>query len=131
MSDTNQNLSALQAGDTLCRAELHLTRADVDKYRTLTGDDCDYGKNVPPTIPHGKALGVIVERFKECAGAVHFTEEAQILNFPQVDDTVTFDAQISSIRKRASQVILTIDLNFMRPHGQQIIKSKSVIILNE
>lgn len=131
MNDTNSKISDLQAGDTLCRAEFALTRADVDKYSALMGDDCDYGENVPPMIPHGKALGAIVERFKECAGAVHFTEEAQILNFPQVNDKITFEAQVSSIRKRAAQLILTIDLNFTNTQAQKILKSKSVIILNE
>jgi len=119
-----------EPGRILCATDIVLTADMLSDYLSVAGaDGVATDGYAPAIIPLARAIGELVKRFQDCAGAIHFSESLECGAMPKVGETVRAEVAVNSARRRGDSLFLNIRTRLRGADGGEFAASESVIIL--
>lgn len=126
--------SELNTGHEFPPANFRLDSTTVANYIKAVGDNSlEYqnGKFVPPIAVAAFAMAALSKDISLPPGAIHVSQEIELVNTVSTSNTLTSYAKIVRNQKRGGFHLLTIDLRVLDQDGKTMLTGKTEFIAPE
>lgn len=126
--------SELNTGHEFPPASFRLDSTIVANYIKAVGDSSPVyqnGKSVPPLAVAAFAMAALSKGISLPPGAIHVSQEIELVNTASTNNTLTSYAKISRKQKRGGFHLLTIDLRVLDQDGKTMLTGKTEFITPE
>lgn len=124
--------SELNTGHEFPPARFRLDSTMVTDYLAAVGETSPLyqdGKLVPPMAVAAFAMAALSKGMSLPSGAIHVSQEIELVSTISTDTTVTSHARVSRKQKRSSLHLLTIDIQVLDQNNKTILNGKTEFIL--